>query len=155
MAPLINQIHKFLLKKHKTIAVAESCTGGLCSYPLTGLSGRSKYFSLGIVAYSNLVKKNILKVPAAIMAKNGAVSHQVASLMAKNIRKIEKSNFGIGLTGIAGPTGGTPQKPVGTVFIAINSQNRNICKEFHFKGSRNTIRKEAALEAIRLLKNII
>jgi len=151
MEHIVNQIHKFLIKNKKTISVAESCTGGILSSLLTKLSGSSRYFYLGIVSYSNKAKEDILKIPGFVIEKNGAVSSRVAGLMASQVRKIVKTDFGIGITGIAGPTGQTQQKPVGTVFIAINSKRRKICKKFNFKGGRETIRKKAALKSLELL----
>lgn len=151
---IISQIHKLLIKRQKTVAIAESCTGGLCSALLTQVSGSSKYFILGVVTYSNKAKENILKIPASLIAEKGAVSKETAKLMANSIRKIASSDFGIGITGIAGPTGATPKKPVGTVFIAIDSRDKKICYEFIFKGNRNAIRRNAALKAIELLKTL-
>ncbi len=150
MKPIITKIHNFMIKNNKTIAVAESCTGGIISSSLTELSGSSKYFILGAVTYSNKTKENILKIPHKVIVENGAVSEAVALLMAKNIRKIAKADFGIGITGIAGPTGGSPQKPIGTVFIAVSDENKTICKKFKFKGTRSQIRKKSALEAFEL-----
>lgn len=152
---IVKHIHSLLLKNQKTLSVAESCTGGLFSKLLTDISGSSKYFILGVVAYSNQAKINILKIPAELIDKQGAVSQEVAQKMAESIRKIAKTDFGIGVTGIAGSTGGTLQKPVGTVFIAIDSKNKKICKKFHFTGNRISIRKQAALKALKLLKVII
>ncbi|MCM8795528.1 MAG: CinA family protein, partial [Candidatus Omnitrophica bacterium] len=118
---IVKQLHLSLLKKQKTIAVAESCTGGLVSYLLTQNPGSSRYFLLGIVAYSNEAKEKILNVPPSLIFKKGAVCKEVAFFLAENVRKITQADFGIGLTGIAGPTGGTKRKPVGTVFIAIDT----------------------------------
>ncbi|MDP3731919.1 MAG: CinA family protein [Candidatus Omnitrophota bacterium] len=154
MEPAINQVHKLLIKNKKTVAVAESCTGGLLSNFLTQLPGSSKYFILGVVVYSNKTKENILTIPANVIAKKGAVSKNVAELLAKSVRLIVKADFGIGVTGIAGPGGGSKEKPVGTVFIAIDTKNNKICKKFNFTGSRSTIRKKAALKALELLKFI-
>jgi len=151
MNKLIRKIHNFLLKNNKTIAVAESCTGGIISSSLTQLSGSSKYFILGAVTYSNKAKENILRIPHKVIVKNGAVSKAVALLMAKNIRKIAKTDFGIGITGIAGPTGSSSQKPVGTVFIAVSNKNKTICKKFQFKGTRSQIRKKSAADALKLI----
>jgi len=151
MQDIIRQVHKLLLKKQKTIAVAESCTGGLLSNLLTQISGSSRYFILGIAAYSNTAKQTILKIPADIIAKKGAVSEEVACALARSVRKLGKTDFAIGITGIAGPAGGTIKKPVGIVFIAISSKKKNLCKKFHFKGSRLMIRKTAALKALELL----
>jgi nicotinamide-nucleotide amidase len=155
MEDIVAQIHKFLIKNKKTIAVAESCTGGELSNLLTKISGSSAYFILGIVAYSNPAKQKILKISPTIIRKKGVVSKEVATAMAKAIRKIARSDFGIGITGIAGPTGATSQKPVGTVFIAIDSEHKKISKRFQFKGNRIAIRKIAALKSLELLKRII
>jgi nicotinamide-nucleotide amidase len=155
MQGIVYQIHKALIKNKKTLAVAESCTGGLVSSLLTQLSGSSGYFILGIVAYQNRVKTNILKVPAGLIVHKGAVSAAVALIMAQQVRKLAKSDLGIGVTGIAGPTGGSPQKPVGTVFIAAAAKNKKICRGYHFKGSRTSIRNKAALKSMELLKKII
>ena len=114
-----------------------------------------KYFILGAVTYSNKSKEGILNIPPALIAKKGAISQEVAQRMAQSVRKIAKTDFGIAITGIAGPTGGTPQKPVGTVFIAVNSKTKTICKKFHFSGSRTVIRNKAALSALKFLKNFL
>jgi len=150
---IVNQTHKALLKNKKTVAVAESCTGGLASALLTQISGSSKYFILGTVTYSNKSKEAILGVPASLIAEKGAVSYEVALKMAQNVRKITKTDFGLSITGIAGPTGGTAKKPVGTVFIAVAGRNRNICRKFCLKGSRNTVRQNSALKALELLNS--
>ena len=153
MAQLIaRQIHESLIKNKKTLAVAESCTGGLLSKLLTDFSGSSHYFIMGLVAYSNTIKVRILKIPHRIILEKGAVSEEVARLMAKSARKIAKADIGLGITGIAGPCGGSKEKPVGTVFIAIDTQSKHICKKFYFKGNRAAIRKNAALKALTLLK---
>jgi nicotinamide-nucleotide amidase len=155
MSNVIDQIHNLLIKKQKSIAVAESCTGGLVSGLLTRISGSSKYFILGIVAYSNKAKWRLLKIPPALIAKNGAVSKQVAFKMAQEVRKLAKTDFGIGVTGYAGPTGGTAENPVGTVFIAIDTKNKKICKKFIFKGNRAMVREKASLKSLELLKSLI
>jgi len=149
---IVRQIHISLIKNRKSIAVAESCTGGILSGLLTQIGASSQYFILGIVAYSNKAKEIILKIPPSIIKKYGAVSKTTARLMAQNIRRIANVDFGIGITGIAGPKGASPGKPVGTVFVAIDSKKSKICKRFVFKGSRVLIRKKAALKAIELLK---
>ncbi|MDD2679987.1 MAG: CinA family protein [Candidatus Omnitrophica bacterium] len=151
MQNLIKQAHKRLLKSGQTVATAESCTAGLLSSLLTLLPGSSRYFILGITTYSNKVKGSVLKVPAALIRKKGAVSKETALLMAQKVRKLAKADLGISITGIAGPDGGTPRKPVGTVFIALSSKNKSSCKKFVFKGNRNSIRKQAAIKALQLL----
>lgn len=153
MELIVKQIHSLLLKNKKTVAVAESCTGGLLSNLLTYIGGSSKYFILGVVAYSNKSKEDILNIPSAFMVKKGAVSADAAKKMAQNIRKTAKSDFGIGITGIAGPSGATPHKPIGTVFIAVSGKNKTICEKFHFTGNRSAIRKKSALKGLELLKN--
>jgi len=155
MQHITGQIHRLLLKKHKTLAVAESCSGGLLSKLLTDMAGSSKYYLLGIVAYSNEAKGKILNIPASTIAQKGAVSQEVADLMANSVRKLARADFGIGVTGIAGPTGGSKAKPVGTVFIAVGSKNINVRKKFIFTGNRLTIRQKAALQALRLLKSYL
>lgn len=155
MQPLINQIHRLLIKNKKTIAVAESCTGGLLSNFLTQKPGSSGYFTAGVVAYSNKAKEKILKILNKIITQKGVVSEDVTRLMANSIRKIANTDFGVGITGIAGPKGASKKLPVGTVFIAITSKNKKVCKRYLFKGRRNTIRKKAALKALELLKQIL
>ncbi|MCX5705661.1 MAG: nicotinamide-nucleotide amidohydrolase family protein [Candidatus Omnitrophica bacterium] len=166
---IINQVHKSLIKSAKTIAVAESCTGGLLSAMLTELSGSSKYFTLGVVTYSNKAKERILGIPSSVIAKNGAVSEIVAKLMAQKVRRLAKTDFGISITGIAGPAGcaevhtgasfsagcGTTRKPIGTVFIAIAAKNKTLCKQFRFRGTRRSIRNKSALEAVKLLNILV
>lgn len=146
------QIHQLLLKKHKTVAVAESCTGGLLSKLLTDLGDSSRYFILGTVVYSNKAKKTILGIPDSLLAKEGAVSANVAALMAARVRRIARSDFAIAITGIAGPGGGSKTKPVGTVFIAVESKGKKICQKFSFKGNRTSVRKKSALKGLELLR---
>lgn len=155
MPPIIQQIHTLLIKKHKTLAVAESCTGGLLSSLLTSYSGSSNFFILGAIVYSNFSKNLLSKVPLAVINKHNAVSQPVAVTLAKNIRKIAKTDYGIGITGIAGPTGGTAAKPVGTVFISVSSKTKTICRRFQFKGTRSSIRRQSCLSALKLLQQII
>ncbi len=155
MKPIIKQIHTVLIKKRKTLAVAESCTGGLLSSLLTNYSGSSDFFILGAIVYSNFSKHLLAKVPLALINKHGAVSQPVAITLAQNIRKIAKTDYGIGITGIAGPTGGTAEKPIGTVYIAASSKTKTICRRFQFKGTRTSIRRQSALSALKLLRQII
>lgn len=151
MQSTLKQIHNLLLEKRKTIAVAESCTGGLLSNLLTEFPGSSIYFILGCVVYSNFSKHSLLKIPKLVLNRYGAVSEKVAKFMANSIRKIAKSDYGIGITGIAGPSGGSVNKPVGTVFIALVNKNKQICQRFIFKGNRLSIKKQAALKVLQLL----
>ncbi|MDO9572942.1 MAG: CinA family protein [Candidatus Omnitrophota bacterium] len=145
------QLHNKLIKHKKTISVAESCTGGLLCNLLTKHPGASAYFLLGVVAYSNNSKKRILDIPEKIINKYGAVSNKVALLMARNIRKKINADFGISITGIAGPTGATAIKPKGTVYIGLSFKNKTFSRLFLFPGRREDIRKHAALKAMRIL----
>jgi len=155
MEPIVNKIHKTLIKKQKTVAVAESCTGGLLSSFLTKLPDSSSYYTLGVITYSNKAKENILKIPRSLIQKNGAVSKAVAQMMAGQVRLLAKSDYGIGITGIAGPGGRSRGKPKGTVFIAVISPRQKISEKFNFKGNRNQVQKQAALKALELLQNAL
>lgn len=152
MAKLELEINKLFKKTGQTLAIAESCTGGLLSNLITDIPGSSRYFILGVTAYSNASKTSVLKIPCQAILKYGAVSAQVATLMAKSVKRLSKADFGIGITGIAGPTGGSKSKPVGTVFIAVEGVHKKICKRFYFEGRRLTIKKKSALLALELLK---
>ena len=110
-----------LIKKKLTISVAESCTGGLLSSAITSVSGSSKIFAMGLVTYSNQAKTSVLKVPKKIIQKHGAISIQCCLSMVNNLSKISKSKVCVSITGIAGPSGGTKQKPVGLVYIGVKN----------------------------------
>ena len=142
--------HKFI-RSSKTLSIAESCTGGLIGDRLTNVAGASAFFLLGIIAYDNAAKSKMLGVPGPLLKKHGAVSKPVASAMAQGVRKILKTDLALSVTGIAGPGGGSKEKPVGLVFIAINSEHRTIVKEFLFKGTRLAIKKQAAQTALKML----
>ena len=148
-------ISQLLIKKGKTIAIAESCTGGLLANLVTNIPGSSQYFLLGIVAYSNQAKTSLLGIPAILIKRHGAVSRQVAQLMAEKIRRIASASFGIGITGIAGPLGATPAKPRGTVFISVATRNKAVTKRFHFAGSRLVVKRKAALKTLSILKRLL
>jgi len=152
MNKLIKAIHDILTQRKLTIATAESCTGGLLSFMLTSVPGSSKYFKLGLTVYSNTSKQRLLKIPAAIINKQGAVSGETAKRMAQSVKKIAKTDIGVGITGIAGPGGGTIQKPAGTVYIAVVRDNKIICSKFLFKGTRAKIKEQSALKALELIK---
>jgi PncC family amidohydrolase len=155
MDNLISSIRRKLIKKRKTVSLAESCTGGIISSLLTRDPGSAKYFILGAVTYSNRAKSKILNIPPSLFKTKGTVSQEVAVKMARSVRKISGSDFGIGVTGIAGPTGGTQTKPVGTVFIAAASHKKVICKKFLFKGTRAKIRMAAVLGSLKLLQSLL
>jgi nicotinamide-nucleotide amidase len=138
-----------LLKQNKaTLAVAESCTGGLVAHRLTNVSGSSEYFERGIVAYSNRAKTEVLRVPEERIAEMGAVSGPVAEMMAEGVRGISRTTLGLGITGIAGPSGGSEEKPVGTVFIALAAPGGTTSKKYQFWGDREQIKVITAQTAI-------
>lgn len=145
-------VAKALNKKKKTIAVAESCTGGLISKRLTNISGSSKYFRLGVVAYSNKAKQSLLGVSAESLKKFGAVSEAVARELAANIQQLAKTELGLGVTGIAGPTGASKDKPLGLVYIALASPRKIQCQQFHFHGDRDAVRLRASQAALDMLR---
>ena len=155
MATISRDIHATLIKNKLTLAVAESCTGGLLSKLLTDAPGSSAFFLLGVVAYSNAAKSRVLGIPASIIKKHGAVSAQTARRMAHAVRTIGKADCGIGITGIAGPQGALPRKPIGTVFIAAEYKHHAICKKFHFPGPRAAIRAKAAHSALGILQGLL
>ncbi len=138
-----------LLRKHKaTLAVAESCTGGLVAHRLTNIPGSSDYFERGVVVYSNRAKNEILQVPEEMIATLGAVSGPVAEKMAEGVRRISRATFGLGITGIAGPSGGSEEKPVGTVFIALADPGGTASKKYQFWGDRERIKAITAQTAL-------
>ena len=138
-------------KAGQTLAVAESCTGGLLAQRITSVSGSSEYFRLGVVPYSNDAKKTILKISPQVLRKFGAVSEQVAIAMAQRVRRLADADWGIAVTGIAGPGGATKAKPVGLVYLAVAGPDGVICRRHFFKGTRHNIRKKAAEAALDLL----
>ena len=142
-----------LLKKKKwTLAVAESCTGGLIGHRLTNVSGSSEYFLEGAVTYSNEAKQTRLGLDSALIEAHGAVSEEVATAMAEGIRHKSGSDFGLAVTGIAGPTGGTPDKPVGLTFIAVTGLQGTRCEQFRFHQDRVRNKERAAQAALNLLR---
>jgi len=152
MKKLSQKIVKILFKKRLKISFAESCTGGLLSSSITSISGSSKVFTLGLVTYSNHTKINILKVPKKIIKNHGAVSYETCLYMVKNLNKISKTNISVSITGIAGPKGGTKQKPVGLVYIGIKKGNKILVKKHLFKNrKRNSIQRSTVNKALNLI----
>ena len=149
------KIAKILIRKRKTLSIAESCTGGLIAGRITSIPGASRFFRLGLIVYSNEAKKKLLDISPATLLSRGAVSRVVAEEIAKNIRKRYSTDFGLGITGIAGPSGGTKKKPVGLVYIATGSKGKVLSAKYIFKGTRQKIRTLAATEALRLLLKLI
>ena len=142
----------YLGMRGATLAVAESCTGGLLAERVTSISGSSRYFLGGVVVYSNALKTKFADVPAGLITQHGAVSREVAAALAEGIRKRCKATFGIGITGVAGPAGGTEEKPVGLVYIALASEDSTQVEERKFPGDRKRVRwfaTQLALDMIR------
>ena len=152
----IEKLHKKLIKKKITLSVAESCTGGLLSSKFTRLSGSSKYFQMGLVTYSNNAKIKILKVKKKIIDKYGSVSPECCGSMVQGLTKISKSKINISITGIAGPNGGTKDKPVGLVYIGLTKRNKTIVsKNFFKKKDRKSIQNKTVEKCINLIQDII
>ena len=152
MKKLSQKVVKLLNKKSLKISFAESCTGGLLSSSITSISGSSKVFTLGFVTYSNQAKIKILKVPKKIIMKHGAVSYQTCLAMVKNLNKISKTNISVSITGVAGPKGGTKEKPIGLVYIGIKKGNKTLVKKNLFKSNkRNLIQKATVIKALNLI----
>lgn len=144
-----------LTMARKTVAVAESCTGGLLGWRLTRVPGSSDYFKGGVIAYSDDLKKKLLGVKAASLKADGAVSRAVALEMAEGARRRAESDYGIGVTGIAGPGGATVAKPVGLVVVAVSFDGGQRTREFHFRGPRDSVRAEAAQAALEMLRRAL
>ena len=151
----MNSIVKKLNKKRLKISFAESCTGGMLASKITSISGASKIFGLGLVTYSNQAKISILKVNKKIIQKYGAVSPQCCEAMVKNLAKISKAQINVSITGIAGPKGGTKQKPVGLVYIGIKRGNKTQINKCFFKSKkRSSIQKATVKKALNLILKI-
>ncbi|HER45256.1 MAG TPA: CinA family protein [Thermoplasmatales archaeon] len=148
---LVNKVSDKLKKQHSTVATAESCTGGFLAHTLTNLSGSSAYFDCGVITYSNAAKNKLLGVPKELLKKHGAVSKEVAAAMAQAVRQNAQVEYGLATTGIAGPTGGTKEKPVGLVYIALSTKDTTIVKQFLFSGDRLSNKESTCQAALELL----
>ena len=147
---------KILTKKKLKISFAESCTGGLLTSSITSISGASKIFDIGLVTYSNQAKIKFLKVNKDIIKKYGAVSHECCLAMVNNLSKISKANINVSITGIAGPNGGTKQKPVGLVYIGVKKGVNTHIYKFLFKSKKRlSIQKATVKKALDLVLRII
>lgn len=145
-------VGRLLKEKNLHIAVAESCTGGYIAHRLTNISGSTAYFERGVVTYSNAAKTELLQVPANLIESHGAVSEEVAQAMAEGVRAISRTDIGVSVTGIAGPTGGTPEKPVGLVYVGLSDAAGTIVKKHFFPDERLRFKdrtSQAALELVR------
>ena len=156
MALKQREIVNLLKRKKLKIAIAESCTGGMLSSDITSVSGSSKVFTLGVVAYSNQSKIKVLKVSKKILKKYGSVSEQVCLAMVKNVSKISKTKMSVSITGIAGPSGGTKKKPVGLVYIGLKKGSKIKIKKYLFKNKgRSYIQKSAVNRCLELILNAL
>jgi PncC family amidohydrolase len=145
---LEEKIGKLLRQRGLTIATAESCTGGMIANRITNVSGASDYFEAGLVTYSNRAKTAFLSVPEEVIKNRGAVSAEVARLMAEGARRVTDADIGLSVTGIAGPTGGTVEKPVGTVYMGISCSLGTFVHHFLFIGTREEIKSQTSEAAL-------
>ena len=153
---IIEKLHKKLIKKKITLSVAESCTGGLLSSKFTKLRGSSKYFEMGLVTYSNNAKIKILKVKKNIIDQYGSVSPECCRAMVQGLTKISKSKIKISITGIAGPSGGTKDKPIGLVYIGIKKGKKlSVTKCLFEKKQRYFIQNSTVKKTLRLINSLV
>lgn len=148
-------VGKILLDRHKTLSTAESCTGGLIAYRLASVAGASEYFYGSVVSYSNTVKKEVLGVRDQTLQKSGAVSEETVREMVTGLLSAMKTDYAIAVSGIAGPDGGTPEKPVGTTWIAVADREKTVTRHFHFPGNRERNMDLAAINALSLLRKFM
>jgi len=148
-------VGRMLCDRKMTVAVAESCTGGLIASYLTDVPGSSEYFERGIVSYSNQAKQDLLQVSVDVLRANGAVSRECAMAMAEGVRRLSGATIGIATTGIAGPGGGTPEKPVGTVHMAIAAPGKTEAYEYSFTGDRERLKQMFAMTAINMVRKYL
>jgi len=152
---LVNKVSDELKKHQVTVATAESCTGGLLAHTLTNVSGSSAYFDRGVITYSNTAKIEVLGVPENLLKKHGAVSSEVAVAMAQGIQQRASVDYGLATTGIAGPTGGTKEKPVGLIYIAIATTDSVVFKRLRFSGDRLSNKENACTAVFELLLELL
>jgi len=152
---IVEKVSNILKEKKLKIATAESCTGGLIAHTFTNISGSSDYFERGFVTYSNDAKMELLGVSSNDLKGHGAVSKIVAKAMAKGALKNSKADIGLSTTGIAGPMGGSTEKPVGLVYIAVSNKEKTVVKKFNFKGSRIQNKYSACNAAFEMLFDLI
>ena len=153
---LNKKVISLIKRKRMKLAIAESCTGGMLSSAITSVSGSSKVFTMGLVTYSNQAKTSILKIPQKIIKKYGAVSVQCCLAMVNNLSKISKSKVCVSITGIAGPRGGSKQKPVGLVYIGIRIEKKVVVNKCNFKNKgRAYIQRQTVKKSLNLLSKLI
>jgi len=144
-----------LAERHLSLAVMESCTGGLLAGRITDVAGSSAYFDRGVVCYSNDAKTALAGVPASLIEQHGAVSEEVAGALARGIARESGAEVGLGVTGIAGPTGGTPEKPVGTVHLAAAAPEGEWHRKLALTGTRSSIRERSVASVLDLARRLL
>ena len=152
---LEEEVGSLLRAGRNTLALAESCTGGLVSHRLTNIPGSSDYFICGFVTYSDSTKKTVLGVGQDLLARYGAVSAPVVKAMARGAKRLAGADFALALSGVAGPTGGSREKPVGLVYIALESPAGTKVAEYRFQGERAAVKNQSAREALLMLKGAL
>ena len=152
---LVQQLATTLIDKGWMLATAESCTGGMIAAACTDLAGSSQWFERGFVTYSNEAKTDLLGVPAALIAQHGAVSEEVARTMAQGAVAHSRARASIAVTGVAGPGGGSAEKPVGTVWVACHVQKRTLTQCLHLKGDRADVRLATVAQALTMLTMLL
>ncbi len=155
MTNLAEEVGRLLLERAQTIALAESCTGGLITSCLVDVPGISSVLERGVVTYSNASKTDLIGVPAGLIERYGAVSRETAHAMAVGIRERADTDIGLAVTGIAGPGGGTPEKPVGTVFVALATTEGVEIVECRFQGDRKSVREQSVKTALETLRKYL
>ena len=153
--PLAVEIVRLLAEKGKTLAVAESSSGGLIGHLVTEVPGSSAVFLGGVIAYHNDVKEGLLGVPEEVLAREGAVSAATAEAMAEGVRRLTGADIGVAVTGIAGPTGATAAKPLGLTFVALAAEGTLLCERFVWPGSRSENKRAAAEAALKLVQQYL
>ena len=151
----VTRLSSLLLGRQQKVCTAESCTGGLIAKTFTDLAGSSDWFDRGFVTYSNAAKNEMLGVPASIIEDYGAVSEPVATEMARGAVRHSHANFAVAVTGVAGPSGGSDEKPVGTVWIAVASVDEHTAYRFQFNGDREAIREASLVSALEALIDLV
>ena len=151
MRAAAEQVKKLLEKAHKTLATAESCTGGLVADVLTDMPGISACFTGSVIAYANEVKVSVLGVSPEVLLEHGAVSRQIAAVMARGARRVLGSDIAVAITGIAGPDGGTEEQPIGLAYLALSSENGEFDRKVMFSGDRTTLKENFALALLELV----
>ena len=153
--PLEKVVGRLLTEQKRTIALAESCTGGLVAHRLTNVPGSSAYLIGGVVSYANEAKERMLGVSHQILQEHGAVSQETAREMARGVRRLLQTDIALAVTGIAGPSGGTPEKPVGLTYIALIAEDLERCQRYLWQGDRRANKEQSAQAALEMLRQYL